>query len=124
MVYIEGEVYEFDPGDLIEPTAEQCYAHERVGSGVATWYPQMGGYSSKAIVVGDDDFDVYIWHDGDFPFGDGRSPICMHHCDGAQFVEFGSLLMDIEERTAEEDTSDIDIVDSVKKFLEEQFSLV
>lgn len=97
-VYIEGEVYEFDPGDLIEPTGEQCTAHEKVGPGRACWYPQMGGYHGKAIVVGDDDFDVFVWHDGDFPFHKGENPVRMHHCDGQQFVDFGEFLMDIEEQ--------------------------
>lgn len=82
-----------------EPTAEECDAHTPVAlddatSGVACWYPQMGGYCGKAVVVADGDgVDVYVWHDGDFPFsGDERPPAQLHHCDGSQFVEFGQFI--------------------------------
>jgi hypothetical protein len=82
-----------------EPTAEECSAHTPVTldetlSGVACWYPQMGGYWGKAVAVADGGcVDVYVWHDGDFPFGeDGRPPVELHHCDGGQFVAFGQFL--------------------------------
>ncbi len=93
-----------------EPTAEQCSAHETVyedecNFGVAILYPQMGGYVGKAVAVfgkaddGDtaDDmenqcFDVYVWHDGEFPFHDGEDPVVLHHCSAEQFVRFGESM--------------------------------
>jgi hypothetical protein len=81
-----------------EPSAEQCSAGAPVTfdgiSGFACWYPQMGGYRSTAVVVPADGaepgtcFDVYVWHDGDFPFDDGTCPRRLHHCEAAQFRAF------------------------------------
>lgn len=83
-----------------EPTAEECSNRRPVmlddeRTGLACWYPQMGGYVAKAVVVRDGScVDVYVWHDGQFPFSEeGRSPACLHHCDGEQFVRFGEFLM-------------------------------
>jgi hypothetical protein len=69
---------------------------------VACWYPQIGGYAGKAVVMTDDDgcADVWVWHDGQFPFrslddaddGPPRSPVLLHHCDGGGFIRFGQLL--------------------------------
>ncbi|MEV1245120.1 hypothetical protein [Nonomuraea sp. NPDC049750] len=86
-----------------EPTHEECAAHARIAldggkEGVACWYPQMGGYGARAVIVPDAGCaDVYVWHDGEFPFAfdDGRPPAELHHCNGAQFVAFGELLMTI-----------------------------
>ena len=85
-----------------EPSAEQCSAHEQVYEdgdcmGYAIWYPQMGGYVGKAVAListrePDGCIDVYVWHDGEFPFSDGQSPTLLHHCDPNQFVEFGRAL--------------------------------
>ncbi|MET8985866.1 hypothetical protein ABZW49_10495 [Nonomuraea wenchangensis] len=82
-----------------EPTHEECTANARVAlddgtEGIACWYPQMGGYTAHALIVPDAGCaDVYVWHDGDFPFGgDERPPVELHHCNGTQFVEFGKLL--------------------------------
>jgi hypothetical protein len=83
-----------------EPTARQCQDREKVyeaggAVGYAMWYPQMGGYVGRAVVVftagsSGDCFDAYVWHDGEFPFtGEGGSPALVHHCDPAQFVSFG-----------------------------------
>jgi hypothetical protein len=80
-----------------EPTLEECSSNARVGPGHACWYPQMGGYVARAVVVPNGSvnacFDVAIWHDGEFPFsGDtdpGRQCIWLHHCDPEQFVRFG-----------------------------------
>lgn len=57
-----------------EPTADECTHHAIVDGGVAIWYPQMGGYVGKAVAFACSDepgscIDVYVWHDGDFPFG-------------------------------------------------------
>jgi len=97
-----------------EPTGDQCSDCERLADfgghpAFACWYPQMGGYAAKAVVVLGMDpivapggcFDAYVWHDGEFPFagdatdgfGDPREPIRLHHYDQGQFVEFGQLLL-------------------------------
>jgi len=58
---------------------------------MATWYPQMGGYCGKCIVVPIGDcFDAYVWHDGDFPFSGDAPPTFLHHCDPQQFIRFGT----------------------------------
>jgi len=88
-----------------EPTADECSTHATVQltdnlTGVACWYPTMGGYVGMAVAVdtGNGDFDVYVWHDGQFPFSGeddwrGRaSPVELHHCDADQFIAFGNLL--------------------------------
>ena len=100
-----------------EPTAEQCSKREQVEDfnsckAFACWYPQMGGYVGKAVVVlegglragaflsgGDREqedgcFNAFVWHDGEFPFGGegDRNPARIHHCMPSQFVEFGELV--------------------------------
>lgn len=84
-----------------EPTTDECSNRVpiEIGPGVvgtAAWYPSMGGYVGRCIVVpsGNGCADVWVWHDGRFPFSsdDGRSPVELHHCNGAQFVGFGQLL--------------------------------
>lgn len=86
---------------LKEPTAEQCTANDKIAEtdskvAYAIWYPQMGGYVGRAIAVfeknEDTCVDVFIWHDGEFPFGDGP-PVEIHHCCPEQFVEFGTRLI-------------------------------
>lgn len=81
--------------------------------GYACYYPQMGGYVGKAIALFDkgwfeDDYgrqggciDVYVWHDGEFPFSDGASPVVLHHCDPSQFVGFGKWLSETNETLKE-----------------------
>lgn len=62
-----------------EPTHDECKAHARIAlddgkTGVACWYPQMGGYTAHAVIVLDAGcVDVYVWHDGLFPFGGTNS---------------------------------------------------
>lgn len=83
-----------------EPSSKECTdgATIDVGDGVrgrACWYPQMGGYSSKCVVVAscrsNDDpgqcFEAYVWHDGEFPFTEGN-PAQLHHCRASQFRDF------------------------------------
>ena len=95
-----------------EPSGEACNANEQGEWGgrrtLALWFPQMGGYTSKAVAVDPgcdeefDDMDVYVWHDGEFPFTEGdrdwegkpRSPALLHLCDPGQFVGFGQRLLD------------------------------
>lgn len=91
-----------------EPTGDECSGRTAVFQtethvGYATWYPQMGGYHGKAVVVLDRKhptgcFDVYVWHDGAFPFNGDRSPACLHHCDAEQFIEFGQQVIELQER--------------------------
>lgn len=83
-----------------EPTSDQCSAGEMLDEDdqyryFAIWYPQMGGYVSRAVVAvfktpSDEDscFDVWVWHDGEFPFSD-RNPAELHHCSPGQFMRFG-----------------------------------
>lgn len=92
--------------DYSQPTGDQCnenaVLHEDENSIVfACWYPQMGGYASKAIVEAtkeacssNDCFDVHIWHDGDWPFHDGQNPDKIHHCSANQFINFGKLVLE------------------------------
>ena len=86
--------------DIKAPTSEQCNANQKVFEeggkvGFAIWYPQMGGYTGKAVAImdqgGNDCIDVLVWHDGEFPFGEGE-PREIHHCDPQQFIEFGETL--------------------------------
>lgn len=93
-----------------EPTGDECTAHAEVivhkganckRKGYACWYPQMGGYVSKCVIVplGDGEanqcFDAFVWHDGEFPFsddGDGNNnPVEIHHCMATQFIDFGKF---------------------------------
>lgn len=88
-------------GGIPEPTHQECTDHAPVGPGVAVWYPQMGGYRGKAVVVLDGEghgcCDVYVWHDGNFPINsadqDAPNPAVLHHCNGQQFIEFGMFLV-------------------------------
>lgn len=92
------------------PTSEECTKRERVGHNMfACWYPQMGGYVSKAVVEtskpesheeGEACFDMWIWHDGQFPFDDSgdrsKEVAFIHHCMPSQFIDFGSLILDLQ----------------------------
>lgn len=89
-----------------EPTSEACNRRERITvcingravTGYAAWYPQMGGYCGKALAVPNDPesrgcVDVFVWHDGEFPFcGSEQAPREIHHCDASQFAEFSTFL--------------------------------
>lgn len=91
------------------PTYDQIHTNAKVAEdeheiAFACWYPQMGGYVGKCVVIfskrSDDDrapcFTALVWHDGEFPFGiddpRGREPARIHHCSAQQFNEFGSLV--------------------------------
>ncbi len=99
-----------------EPTSEQCSANAIVAEdehtiAMACWYPQMGGYVGRSVARmhkdSDSCFDVYVWHNGEFPFSDGdpngQTPIRLHHCDPAQFVAFGEALQSLQARFESED---------------------
>jgi len=86
--------------DIHCPTGEQCDTNAAILVapgiiGYAIWYPQMGGYCGCALAVPDGDcIDVYVWHEGDFPFADRvQPPRLIHHCDPHQFVSFGQTLI-------------------------------
>lgn len=100
---------------LKEPSSDECYKNTQVYEtenqvGYAIWYPQMGGYSSHAVVVmykhgtdgpvEDNCFDAYIWHDGNFPFSDSpdkdKMPASLHHCSPNQFIKFGNTVLKLE----------------------------
>ncbi len=98
--------------DVKEPTADQCSAGSAVWAGrgrlgFAAWYPQMGGYVGKAVVIvpveagPNECFDVLVWHDGEFPFrgeSDG-TPVRLHHCMAEQFVRFGETVKRLMPKT-------------------------
>lgn len=87
------------------PTGGECEALARLPDfngrpAFAAWYPQMGGYAAKAVIVlmtdatEDGCFDAYVWHDGEFPFHEvGDDPARVHHCSAGQFVEFGNEVL-------------------------------
>lgn len=91
------------PGNPRQPTAEECNERARVDNGRAFWWPQMGGYVARALAVPTDCcIDVYVWHDGEFPF-DGqchgcrmeRSPVRIHMDDGDEWIALGDFLNSI-----------------------------
>lgn len=93
------------PDQVRQPTADECTNQVEIRDGerlvgYACWYPTMGGYSGKAVIVPDKGcVDVHVWHDGQFPF-DGecqacstpRQPVVLHHCNGGEYTQFGQLL--------------------------------
>lgn len=90
-----------------QPTPEECSAGKSWSEGawiyLACWYPQMGGYVGRCVVRtnnadperGHSCFDAFVWHDGEFPFGDGE-PREIHHCDPNQFIEFGQRIQRLQ----------------------------
>ena len=98
------------------PTGDECNNHSPIEYGgrvaFACWYPQMGGYGGKCVVVScanqndgespaEACFDIYVWHDGEFPFapdsdiehlGYAREPTQLHHCSAEQFIRFGETV--------------------------------
>lgn len=93
--------------NLNEPTPEQCSEKSLVYEdkdhiGHAIWYPQMGGYLGKAVVVfekshPDGCFEAYIWHDGEFPVTEEncRPIMHFHHCMSEQFIAFGERVAEL-----------------------------
>lgn len=101
-----------------EPTSKECSENALVfvsenKSAYAMWYPQMGGYSARCVVILDGKwtdtpqgmrvggcFDVLVWHDGEFPFDGeepGLNPAMLHHCDPEQFIRFGQIVQRLNE---------------------------
>lgn len=93
-----------------EPTDEQIREHATTkweGQTLhAARYPQMGGYVGRCWVAPNGNggcFDVWIWHDGEFPFDGARSgaaPAFLHHCDPEQFIRFGQWVASLEGQPA------------------------
>ena len=84
-----------------EPTPEECSARTKgTWEGqeiIATWFPQLGGYVGKAVVVIEngpadepDGPDIWVWHNGEFPFTgeDEMSPVNLHVCIPGDHVAF------------------------------------
>jgi len=104
--------------NIKEPTGDECDSNAKVyedehNQGFAIWYPQMGGYCGKAVAILNKQWEehesgcrqggcieIYVWHDGEFPFsdGDGRNPVHLHHCDAMQFVDFGTTIERLNEQ--------------------------
>lgn len=102
--------------DFKEPTGEECTAKTKVYEtendiGYAMWYPQMGGYAGKCIVVLNKQwmdgghyriggcFEAHVWHDGEFPFSESDGvPAHIHHCDPEQFIRFGEAVQSLNEQ--------------------------
>lgn len=92
-----------------EPTYGEIESNAAIQQGdsfsaFALWFPQMGGYAGKAVaVIYETESDgcmneVYVWHDGDFPFSDDQEqPRRIHYCDASQFVDFGNKLIGFED---------------------------
>lgn len=94
-----------------EPTGDQCNQQHKVYEdethiGYAMWYPSMGGYVGKCVVLlekpdSENCVEVYVWHDGSFPFrgddyGEERDPVVIHHCCPGQFIDFGESILNLQ----------------------------
>ena len=100
-----------------EPSGEDCEWNKTFEwnglKAMACWYPQMGGYVGKCVVVDESPadpggcFGVFIWHDGEFPFTidseNGNQPYYLHHCAAEQFIAFGELVNKFQGVEDEED---------------------
>lgn len=83
-------------------------AYTRIG--IAFWHPQWGGYGAHAVMVpsncpsGPNDaamaeecppeemcFDVYVWHNGEFPYDGDKPPREYHYCQSAQVARMAKL---------------------------------
>ncbi len=105
-----------------EPTGDQCQKNAVVfedehNIGYADFYPQMGGYCGFCVVVinkkdmGGGCFDVWVWHDGEFPFSEtDGSPARLHHCMAEQFIKFGKTVRDFNQKEKGAYIKDGDIV--------------
>lgn len=78
------------------PTSEQCGKNltETIEGKelIAFWHPQWGGYHGKAWLHRHEEgcFDVYVWHDGDFPYED-KGPEKYHYCNSLQLRQMADL---------------------------------
>lgn len=97
---------------FIPPTGEQCSSNAVVYEDesqvhYALWYPQIGGYAGCAVVIiykgnrTSSCFDIYVWHDGEFPFTHGN-PAKLHHCDPEQLIRLGTKIKDLFSKSSQE----------------------
>lgn len=96
------------------PTPEECDKHASVeydwyggrATFYAVWTPQFEGYCARALVMPqwsagtdyNECFDVYVWHDGEFPTQGGPPSHCFHLCMLEQFAWFARSLQTIKRR--------------------------
>lgn len=90
---------------MTEPTDEQCSDHAIVADteseiSFAVWHPQLGGYSSHAVVTfskhssnGPNCFTVDNYHDGDFPRPVAQT---LHYCAAEQLIRFGITILEMQ----------------------------
>ncbi|MCP4967393.1 MAG: hypothetical protein GY926_19445 [bacterium] len=79
------------------------YPEAEVDGSVAfqLWHPQWGGYCAPCVVVFSKSpqdgvggcFDVYEFHDGEFPTE--HNTFRRHYCDADQIVEFGLRIIEM-----------------------------
>lgn len=84
------------------PTSEECNTKAEVDGGRAFWFPQLGGYVGRAVARVDKCcVDVWVWHDGQFPFAEEcRSPAHLHMDDGHEWKAFGEFLDALQDAPA------------------------
>lgn len=88
-----------------EPTSQQCSDNAEVTipgrpdtKARAAWFPQMGGYAARSVVTISDCFELWVWHDGAFPFSDTADPSMpnrrigqpahLHLCGADQWIDY------------------------------------
>ena len=109
--------------EVKEPTTDQCSEEQKVYEsehkvGFALWFPQLGGYHGKAVALFDKNWkempsgsrsggcvDIYVWHDGEFPFGGGK-PRELHLCDPEQFIQLGQTLKKLNDSNSKKKEMD------------------
>ena len=90
-----------------QPTPEECNTKAEVDGGQAFWFPQLGGYVGKAVARVDKCcIDVWVWHDGQFPFDEsdpwyGRPPVHLHMDDGDDWIRFGEFVSELQDAAEE-----------------------
>lgn len=89
------------------PKSKQCNNNQRViyeslggtkHDAIAFWYPQMGGYTAKAVAWREDGgcFNIAVWHNGNFPFQNDEPPRYLHHCSASDFIHMGEILQEAD----------------------------
>jgi hypothetical protein len=95
-----------------QPSPEECDSNADITNWVgsdtwgdrtfASWHPQWGGYVGRCIVhtlrvMSDGDtrlagcFDVYNFHDGEFP---SDKPTTYHYCAATQLIDFALTVLE------------------------------
>lgn len=94
--------------DVDQPTVEQCQQRLEVPNrfptefAFASWHPQWGGSVGRCVVTfsretndgsgGVGCFDVYNWHDGEFP--SDETVTSYHYCSAEQLIDFGLAVLE------------------------------